>query len=68
MKKLATGSGKATVLVMGEPESREEWRWKAAMDARDELVAAGAIYPDMERAVQTLGRYVAYMAERRAMH
>ena len=33
-----------------------------------ELVEAGAaIYPDLERAVQTLGRYVAYMAERRGM-
>lgn len=66
VKKLATGSGKATMLVMGEPEAREEWRWKAAMTAREELVAAGAaIYPELERAVQALGRYAAYMAERR---
>jgi acyl-CoA synthetase (NDP forming) len=67
VKKLATGNGKATMLVMGDPESREEWIWKAAMTARDELVAAGAaIYSDLERAVQTLGRYVEYMAERRS--
>lgn len=67
VKKLATGNEKATMLVMGDPESREEWIWKAALTARDELVAAGAaIYPDLERAVQTLGRYVEYMAERRS--
>jgi len=66
VKKLATGGGKATMLVMGEPESREEQLWRAALSARDELVAAGAaIYPDLERAVQTLGRYAEYMAERR---
>jgi acyl-CoA synthetase (NDP forming) len=65
LKRLAKESGKATVLVMGEPEFRDERRWKATMDAREELAAAGvAIYPDIERAARAMGRYVRYLAER----
>src|SRR3990170_1850410 len=33
LKKLGTESGKATILVIGDPESREDWRWKAVMEA-----------------------------------
>lgn len=65
LKRLGKESGKATMLVMGEPEFRDERRWKAAMDAREELAAAGvAIYPDVERAAHAMGRYVRYLAER----
>ena len=54
------------MLVMGEPEAREEWRRKALRDGRRELAEAGvAIYPDMERAARAMGRYVRYLAERR---
>ncbi len=64
LKKLAKESGKATMLVMGEPEFRDERRWKAAMGAREELAAAGvAIYPDIERAARAMGRYVRHLAE-----
>lgn len=64
-KRLALESGKATMLVMGEPESREEWRRRAVIKAREELAAAGAaIYPDMDRATRTMGRYVRHQLER----
>ncbi|OGD12020.1 MAG: hypothetical protein A2W20_02265 [Candidatus Aminicenantes bacterium RBG_16_66_30] len=66
LKSLGRENGKAAVLVMADPESREEWRRKALLDARQELGAAGvAIYPDMERAARAMGRYVRYLAERR---
>jgi acyl-CoA synthetase (NDP forming) len=65
LKRLGKESGKATVLVMGEPEFRDERRSKATMDAREELAAAGvAIYPDIERAARAMGRYVRHLAER----
>lgn len=65
LKKMAKESGKAAMLVMGEPEFRDERRWKAAMDARAALASAGvAIYPDIERAVRAMGRYVKYTSER----
>lgn len=66
LKALATGYGKATMLVMGEPETRDEGRWKLVLDARAELGAAGvALYPDIERAAWAMGRYVRYMGDRR---
>jgi len=53
------------MLVVGDPESREEWRRKAVLDARVALAAAGvAVFPDIERAVRTMGRYVRYERER----
>ncbi len=66
LKGLGKESGKATMVVMGEPEFSDERRWKAAMDAREGLAAAGvAIYPDFGRAAQAMGRYVRYAAKRR---
>ena len=66
LKTLGKESGKATMVVMGEPEFPDERRWKAAMDARDGLAAAGvAVYPDFGRAARAMGRYVRYAAERR---
>jgi len=65
-KRLGTETGKAAMLVMGEPESHDERRRKAVMKAREELMAAGAaVYPDMDRATQAMGRYLRYQAERR---
>ncbi len=53
------------MVVMGEPEFPDERRWKAAMDARDGLAAAGvAVYPDFGRAARAMGRYVRYTAKR----
>ena len=64
-RRLAKESGKAAMLVLGEPESTEEWRWKAALRVREELAAAGvAIYPDMDRATHAMGRYLRYAARR----
>jgi acyl-CoA synthetase (NDP forming) len=66
LKKLGKESGKAVMLVIADPESREEWRRKALTDVRQELAAAGvAIYPDIDRAARAMGRYVHYLAERR---
>ena len=66
LKKLGKETGKAAMLVMTDPESREEWRRKALLEARRELGVAGvAIYPDMERAARAMGLYVRYLAERR---
>jgi acyl-CoA synthetase (NDP forming) len=66
LKKLATENGKATMLVIGDPENREFWRWKALMEGRWELVEAGAaIYPEIDRAARAMGKYLTYMAERR---
>jgi acyl-CoA synthetase (NDP forming) len=66
LKGLGKNNGKATMLIMGEPESGEEWRYRTVRDARDELAAAGvAIYPDIERATRAMGRYVRYLAQRR---
>jgi acyl-CoA synthetase (NDP forming) len=67
LKRLGKDSGKAVMLVMADSESREEWRREVALHARRELAAAGvAIYPEMERAARAMGRYVRYLAERRA--
>jgi hypothetical protein len=64
-KNLGKDSGKATMLVMGEPETRDTSIRNAVFEARDELATAGvAIYPDIERATETMGRYVRYLAER----
>ena len=50
LKRLAKESDKGTMLVIGEPELRDERRWKASMGAREEMAAAGvAIYPDIEK-------------------
>lgn len=66
IKSLAKDHGKATMLVLGEAESREEARWKKVSEARAELAGAGvALYPDVDRAARALGRYVRYAAERR---
>ncbi len=65
VKKLATENGKPAAVVMGDTESREESRWKAVNETRDELAAAGvAIFPDMERASRTMGRFIEYMTDR----
>jgi acyl-CoA synthetase (NDP forming) len=65
LKRMGKENGKATVIVMGEPEFRDKRRWKAAMSAREEFAKAGvAIYPDIERAARAMGRYVRYVAER----
>jgi hypothetical protein len=65
LKNLGKESGKAIMVVMGEPEFRDERRWKAAMDARDGLAAAGvAIYSDSGSAARAMGRYVRYTAKR----
>jgi len=65
LKQFGKTKGKATVLVMGEPETPDKWRRTAMRAARAELAAAGvAIYPDLDRAARSLGRYVRYLAER----
>jgi acyl-CoA synthetase (NDP forming) len=65
LKSLGKGSGKATMIVMGEPEFRDERRWSVVLRARDELAESGvAIYPDFERAARSMGRYVRFMTER----
>jgi len=65
LKNLGKESGKAIMVVMGEPEFRDERRWKAAMDAREGLAAAGvAIYSDIGTAARAMGRYVRYTAKR----
>ena len=65
LKRLGTESGKATMLVIGDPETREQSRWKAVLEARWELATAGvALYPDIERAARAMGCYVRYMAQR----
>jgi acyl-CoA synthetase (NDP forming) len=65
-KRLAKQSGKAAMFVLGEAESKEEWRWKGAIRVRDELAAAGvAVYPDMDRATHAMGRYLRHLARRR---
>jgi acyl-CoA synthetase (NDP forming) len=67
LKNLAKDFGKATVMVMGEPEAEQEDRWRTVRAARSELCDSGvALYPDIERATRTLGTYARYLAERRA--
>jgi len=65
VKRLASGSGKAAMFVLGEPRSHEEWRWKGAIRVRDELAAARvAAYPDMDRATRATSRYLRSLARR----
>jgi len=65
-KRLAKQSGKAAMFVLGDPDTSQDWRLKGAIRVRDELAAEGiAVYPDMDRATRTLGRYLRYMAGRR---
>jgi len=67
LKRLGTANGKALMIVAEEPESREESRVKAVLDARDQFAAAGvAVYPDIERGIWAMARYVHYEAQRRA--
>ncbi len=64
-KRLGIKSGKPAILIMGEPEAREQWRRKAAQQAREELSNAGvALFPDISSAANAMGRYVNYMAQR----
>jgi len=64
-KVLGKESGKATMLVMGEPETRDTSILVAVLEARDELASAGvAIYPDIARATRSMGRYVRHMGEK----
>ncbi|HET8944234.1 MAG TPA: hypothetical protein VFO59_05575, partial [Dehalococcoidia bacterium] len=65
LKDLATENGKATMFVLGDSESPDELRRRAVKAARRELAEAGvALYPDIERAARTLGRYVEHLAGR----
>lgn len=67
LTRLATAHGKATMLVMGEPESSDESRRGLAYRARAMLGQSGVpIFSDIERAARTMGRYVRYMREREA--
>jgi acyl-CoA synthetase (NDP forming) len=67
LKGLAKDYGKATVMVMGEPETQQEDRWRTVRGARSELSDSGvALYPDIERAARTLGKYASWYAARRA--
>ncbi len=64
-KTLGKDSGKATMLVMGDPETRDTSILVAVLEARDELAQAGvAVYPNIETATKTMGRYVRHMGER----
>ncbi len=66
LKRLAKDYGKATVMIMGEPESQQEERWKAVREARAELAASAvALYPDAQRAAWSLGTYIRYHTETR---
>ena len=68
MKRLGTANGKALMMIVEEPESRDESRLRGVLAARDQMAAAGiAIYPSIERATQIMGRYVRYEAQRRAL-
>ena len=63
-KMLGKESGKATMLVMGEPDTRDKSILVAVLEARDELSAAGvAIYPSIERAARSMGRYLHHIGE-----
>ena len=65
LKDLATENGKATMFVLGDSESPDELRRRAVKAARRELAEAGvALYPDIERAARTLGRYVEHLTGR----
>ncbi|HSP55580.1 MAG TPA: CoA-binding protein [Dehalococcoidia bacterium] len=65
LKSLAKDNGKATMFVLGDSESPDERRRRAVVLARNEFAEAGvALYPDIERAAKTLGRYVEYMGQR----
>lgn len=65
--RLGRDNGKALVLVIEEPEAREEARVKAVLEARDQLAAAGlAVYPDIERGIRAMGRYISYEMQRAA--
>jgi acyl-CoA synthetase (NDP forming) len=67
IKGLAHDYGKATVMVMGEPEAQQEDRWRTVRSARSELSDSGvALFPDIERAAHTLGKYADYFEQRRA--
>ena len=64
-KVLGKESGKATMLVMGEPDTRDRSILVAVLEARDELSAAGvAIYPSIERAARSMGRYLRHIGEK----
>jgi acyl-CoA synthetase (NDP forming) len=63
-KTLGKDSGKATMLVMGDPETSDTLIMAAVLEARDELAAAGvAVYSDIERATRAMGRYVRHKRE-----
>ena len=67
LKSIATTSGKAAMVVLNLKRPREEWRRKAVARAYQDMVAAGAaLFPDMERASRTMGRYLSYMLQRQS--
>jgi acyl-CoA synthetase (NDP forming) len=65
IRKLGTDNGKALAVVIDDPELRDEARLRAAIAARDIFGEAGvAVYPTVERAVNSMGAYVRYLQER----
>ena len=66
--RLGTDNGKALAVIIDDPELRDEARLRAAIAARDVFGQAGvAVYPTVERAVRSMGAYVRYLEERRAL-
>jgi acyl-CoA synthetase (NDP forming) len=67
LRRLGTDNNKALMVIVDDPESRDELRLRAVMEARDLLGAAGvAVYNTIERATHALGTYVRYQTERQA--
>jgi hypothetical protein len=56
---------KPMAVVLGPPDSPDEWRWRAVVGAHQRLMDGGvAIFPSIGRAARATGRFVRFWRER----
>jgi acyl-CoA synthetase (NDP forming) len=56
---ISRSTTKPMAVVLGSPDSPNEWRWRAVVGAHQKLVDSGvAVYPSIGRAARAIGRFV----------
>lgn len=62
---IGRNTAKPMAVVLGPPDSPDEWRWRAVVGAHERLVDGGlAIYPSVGRAARAVGHFVRFWEER----
>jgi acyl-CoA synthetase (NDP forming) len=62
---IGRNTAKPMAVVLGPPDSPDEWRWRAVVGAHQRLMDGGvATYPSIGRAARAVGRFVRFWWER----